>query len=92
MFRLAELILSTADQCSPTPCFNGGTCGYIDEWPYFECECPLSYLSYNCGSQSGTMVIDVIRGWDDVEGGDEHNASFSKGPIARHRGCVSYET
>ena len=27
------------------------------------------------------MVIDVIRGWDDVEGGDEHNASFSKGPI-----------
>ena len=58
--------LLTADQCSPSPCFNGGTCEYINEWPYFECDCPFSYSSYNCGSQSGIIVIYFILA---MEGG-----------------------
>ena len=36
------------DQCTPSPCFNGGTCSNI--FNGFACSCPFSYYGVTCSS------------------------------------------
>ena len=44
--------LITGDVCSLSrPCLNGGTCLFLNYWPYFRCSCPAGYLGHNCWHQ-----------------------------------------
>ena len=44
--------LITGDVCSLSrPCLNGGTCLFLNYWPYFRCSCPAGYLGHNCWYQ-----------------------------------------
>ncbi|XP_062592695.1 multiple epidermal growth factor-like domains protein 10 [Saccostrea cucullata] len=38
--------INTTNECSSSPCQNGGTC--MDKTGYYTCQCPSEYTGYNC--------------------------------------------
>ena len=47
-FTGPECQFPTDSPCTSGPCYNGGTCEYTSEAPYYNCVCPTSFNGLRC--------------------------------------------